>query len=472
MQVEIPELGVANILVVGDVMLDRYWSGITERISPEAPVPVVHVGQIEERPGGAANVAINLASLGMHVQLVGLVGEDREAKSLQNLLETAGVEQRLVSSKASRTVTKLRVLSRNQQLLRLDFEMGFSGAEANQLNLAFESALARSKIVVASDYGKGALLNLPRLIGAANKLKVPVVVDPKGTNYERYRGAWAITPNRAEFEAVVGRCYCDRDIVERGEALRQDLRLGALLITRGAEGMTLLLEGATPLHLPTHAQEVIDVTGAGDTVIAAFAAGIANELTATHAAQLANLAAGLVVAKVGSASVTQSELRWAAHQSRLVGLVEDELLELVRAARAQGERIVMTNGCFDLLHAGHVSYLAKARSLGDRLIVAVNDDGSVRRLKGEGRPINALSDRIAVLSALESVDWVVAFSDDTPLRLIKLLRPDVLVKGGDYAIEDIVGADEVMQSGGEVQAIPILEGRSTTTLLARIRERK
>ncbi|MGH8271084.1 MAG: bifunctional D-glycero-beta-D-manno-heptose-7-phosphate kinase/D-glycero-beta-D-manno-heptose 1-phosphate adenylyltransferase HldE [Gammaproteobacteria bacterium] len=470
MQLNVPDFSGRRILVVGDVMLDRYWSGATERISPEAPVPVVHIGAVEERPGGAANVAVNLASLGCAPTLLGLTGQDAEGERLAALISTLAIGNALIARREAPTVTKLRVLARHQQLIRLDFERGFDTEAAAELAGCFETTLPGHAVALASDYAKGALGAMPKLIAAARAAKVPLLVDPKGRDFSRYKGAWALTPNRMEFEAVVGACRDDTELAERGERLRRELDLTALLITRGAEGMTLLAAGEAPLHLPTHAREVADVTGAGDTVIAVFGASIASGLAADEAATLANVAAGLVVARVGAASVTPMELKLAAHAHGRGVVDEATLAALVAGARARGERIVMTNGCFDLLHAGHVRYLAEARALGDRLIVAVNDDDSVRRLKGSERPLMPLEDRMSVLAALADVDWVVPFDEDTPARLIGEVLPDVLVKGGDYRPEEIAGADAVLVAGGEVKVLPLLEGRSTSGIIERIRE--
>ncbi|MGH8126927.1 MAG: bifunctional D-glycero-beta-D-manno-heptose-7-phosphate kinase/D-glycero-beta-D-manno-heptose 1-phosphate adenylyltransferase HldE [Gammaproteobacteria bacterium] len=470
MQFSVPEFGGHRILVVGDVMLDRYWTGTTERVSPEAPVPIVHVGDHEERLGGAANVAVNLATLGAEAELHGLVGADEEARRLGEMLAAAGIGNALIERSEAPTVTKLRVLSRHQQLLRLDFERGFDASAAAILAERFEAALPGATLAIASDYAKGALADMPRLIAAARDAKVPLLVDPKGRDFTRYKNAWALTPNRAEFEAVVGVCADDAMLVERGENLRAELGLHALLITRSAEGMSLITEDAAPVHLPTRAREVADVTGAGDTVIAAFGAALAAGLEPAAAAMLANVAAGIVVARVGAASVTSTELKLALHAHGRGPVEEAVLLALVEHARSHGERIVMTNGCFDLLHAGHVSYLAEARALGDRLIVAVNDDASVRRLKGSSRPVVPLADRMNVLAALADVDWVVAFSEDTPARLIEAVLPDVLVKGGDYAPDAIAGSEAVRRAGGEVCVLPLLEGRSTSALIDRINQ--
>lgn len=470
MQLSVPEFGGHRILVVGDVMLDRYWTGTTERVSPEAPVPIVHVGNHEERLGGAANVAVNLATLGADVELHGLVGADEEAQRLREMLVTAGIGNALIERNEAPTVTKLRILSRHQQLLRLDFERGFGAAAAAVLAERFEAALPGAALAIASDYAKGALADMSRLIVAARAAGVPLLVDPKGRDFTRYKNAWALTPNRVEFEAVVGHCSEDATLVERAENLRAELGLHALLITRSEEGMSLITEGEAPVHLPTQAREVADVTGAGDTVIAVFGAALAAGQPPAVAAGLANAAAGVVVARVGAASVTSTELKLALHAHGRGPVDESVLLALVEHARSRGERIVMTNGCFDLLHAGHVRYLAEARALGDRLIVAVNDDASVRRLKGETRPVVPLADRMYVLAALADVDWVIAFHEDTPARLIECVLPDVLVKGGDYAPDVIAGSESVRRAGGEVCVLPLLEGRSTSALIDRINQ--
>ncbi|MDN5864471.1 MAG: bifunctional D-glycero-beta-D-manno-heptose-7-phosphate kinase/D-glycero-beta-D-manno-heptose 1-phosphate adenylyltransferase HldE [Gammaproteobacteria bacterium] len=470
MQANVPDFSARRILVVGDVMLDRYWSGAAERISPEAPVPIVHVGDTEERPGGAANVAVNLAALGSQVTLLGLTGRDAESERLSALLAQLAIDNALIARDDAPTVAKLRVLARHQQLVRLDFERGFGPEAAGALSDRFAALLGGHDVVIASDYAKGALLEIQQLIAAARKADVPMLVDPKGIDFERYRGAWALTPNRGEFEAVVGVCKGEAELAERGERLRRELGLTALLVTRGPEGMTLLTNAHEPLHLPTHAQEVADVTGAGDTVIAVFGAGIACALPSAEAAALANMAAGIVVGQVGAASVSPVTLKLAAHAHGR-GLVDEAtLLGLIAHARTRAERIVMTNGCFDLLHAGHVRYLSEARALGDRLVVAVNDDASVRRLKGSARPVMPLEDRAAVLGALADVDWVVAFGEDTPARLIGAVLPDVLVKGGDYRPDEIAGGEAVRGAGGEVRILPLLEGRSTSALIDQILE--
>jgi D-beta-D-heptose 7-phosphate kinase/D-beta-D-heptose 1-phosphate adenosyltransferase len=451
-------------------MLDRYLFGATSRISPEAPVPVVHVRESNDRPGGAANVAVNLAALGVETTLLGFVGKDEDAVTLQSLLEQKNIRCRFSESADWPTITKTRVLSRSQQLIRLDREepCGDSGAT---LATILESVLSAADVVVLSDYGKGALNDVARLVEACRQAKVPVFIDPKGTDFKKYRGASLITPNQGEFEAVAGPCKSDNKLVAEGEKMLRDLSLDALLITRSEKGMLLIQNGADPVFLSTQAREVYDVTGAGDTVIATIAAAIASKESLQSAAILANLAAGIVVRKIGVASVSPAELDAAARPQNLSdsGVVTElELLALVDAARSRGERIVMTNGCFDILHPGHVAYLKEAASLGDRLIVAVNDNDSVSRLKGDSRPINDLPDRMAVLSGLASVDWVVPFTEDTPKRLIQSVMPDILAKGGDYQPEDVAGGRDVLANGGQVRILAFRDGHSSSRIIEKL----
>ncbi|MCP1328026.1 bifunctional D-glycero-beta-D-manno-heptose-7-phosphate kinase/D-glycero-beta-D-manno-heptose 1-phosphate adenylyltransferase HldE, partial [Halomonas sp. 707D4] len=409
MKVDLTALQHARVLVVGDVMLDRYWHGSTSRISPEAPVPVVRVDGADDRPGGAANVALNIAALGARVALAGVVGDDEHAALLKEQLDTANVSTHFQVSPGVPTITKLRVMSRNQQLLRLDFEQSLAGVETDELLAQVEAALLEADVMILSDYGKGTLNQVERLIEMAKARGKRVLIDPKGVDFTKYRGASLITPNLAEFEAVAGVCDSDEALEQRGEALRAELALDALLITRSEKGMTLIREHHAALHLPTRAQEVFDVTGAGDTVIALLGLALAAKSPLPDAMMLANLGAGLVVAKPGTATLTLEELSRAQYGDKPAefGVTEaTALVAAVRAAQRRGERVVMTNGCFDILHAGHVTYLEQARRLGDRLVVAVNDDASIRRLKGEKRPINPLARRMQVLAGLGAVDWV------------------------------------------------------------------
>ena len=471
MTLSIPDFSGTSVLVAGDVMLDRYLFGGTERISPEAPVPVVQVCETDDRAGGAANVAVNLASLGVDTTLVGMVGQDDEAAALKAVLERQNIKCRFEAVAKWPTTTKTRVQSRGQQLIRLDREeQGASDGDAllNSLQQALKSASA----VVLSDYGKGALANVSAMIELCRNASIPVFVDPKGSDFDKYRGATVLTPNQSEFESVAGVCDSDDELVARARTMISELELGALLVTRSEKGMLLVEASDEPVFLSTRAREVFDVTGAGDTVIAVLAGALASGESMAAAAALSNLAAGLVVRKIGVASVSPSEIRAALHQRGQGGrglVTEAELAVMVSEAKLQNESIVMTNGCFDFLHAGHVAYLEEAKSLGDRLIVAVNDDESVRRLKGDDRPVNALQDRMAVLAGLAAVDWVVSFSEDTPARLIQMMLPDVLVKGGDYRTDDIAGAKDVLSNGGEVRVLAFREGHSSSNIIDKLR---
>jgi len=474
MKLSMPRFDQAAVLVVGDVMLDRYWHGATNRISPEAPVPVVKVEQIEDRPGGAANVALNVAALGAPAWLIGVTGQDEAADSLAERLHAVGVDARFQRIASQPTIVKLRVMSRHQQLLRLDFEEPFRTDEAALL-AEVSALLDKAKVLVLSDYGKGALKNHQALIQAARARNIPVLADPKGKDFAIYRGASLITPNLAEFEVVVGRCSDEAELVAKGLKLLAELELGALLVTRGEHGMTLLRQGFPALHLPARAREVFDVTGAGDTVISTLASALAAGVELPQAVALANLAAGIVVGKLGTASISAPELRRAVQREEGVGrgvMTLDQLLTALEDARAHGEKVVFTNGCFDILHAGHVAYLEQARALGDRLIVAVNDDASVARLKGPGRPINSVDRRMAVLAGLGAVDWVISFAEATPESLLEKIRPDVLVKGGDYGLDQVVGAEIVIRQGGEVRVLGLVENSSTTGIVEKIRRQQ
>lgn len=471
MSLSIPDYSSVKVLVGGDAMLDEYWFGDAARISPEAPVPVVHANFREQRAGGAANVAVNLAALGAQVRFVGATGADASGEILRGLLEQAGVEPELISDESVPTIHKLRVLARNQQLIRLDAERGLEEL-AGEFNSAVAGSAVTGQIVVLSDYGKGTLARVGELINDLRARQCRVLVDPKGTDFERYRGCYCLTPNQSEFAAVVGPWSSEREFLDKAGALRDRLGIDYLLITRSERGMTMLGAGIDPIDLPAEAREVYDVTGAGDTVIATLAASFGAGRDVGDSVALANLAASLVVAKIGVAQVSPAELKMALHRRGFGGrglVSAPELKGILAAARQRGDRIVMTNGCFDILHAGHVSYLEEAKSLGDQLVVAVNDDESVSRLKGAARPITPLEDRMAVLAGLAAVDWVVPFSEDTPADLIGLLEPDILVKGGDWAVDQIAGADSVLARGGEVRVLEFKPGRSTTGLIEAIR---
>lgn len=471
MSIQIPDFSTTKILVIGDLMLDRYWHGDTRRISPESPVPVVNVNEVEDRAGGAANVALNLAALGAKVTLAGITGEDVEAQTLQTLLERKGIDCLFEKRANQTTITKLRVISRNQQLIRLDFEKNFALQRPLNLN-AFPIDFASYDAVVLSDYNKGTLAEPQSIIHAAKNAGKKVIIDPKGLDFSKYQNASLLTPNQSEFEAIVGSVANDQELLEKGEQLRQSLELDALLITRSEKGMALIEKNKAPYLQPTDAKEISDVTGAGDTVIATLAVTLAATGDSVLASQLANKAAGIVIGKLGTATASRSELELAVQKESLKwkGVVsENDLLALIKVAKDKHEKIVMTNGCFDILHPGHVAYLKEAAALGNKLIVAVNDDLSVKRLKGDSRPINPLEHRMEMLAAIDGVDWVVAFSEDTPERIITKMLPDILVKGGDYKVEEIAGFNAVTNNGGDVKILQFKDGYSTTKIIEKIK---
>lgn len=474
MKVEIPSFDKARVTVVGDMMLDRYWHGDTTRISPEAPVPVVHVGKTEERAGGAGNVALNIASLGAQVNLCGIIGDDAEGMFLEKILHAHNVNCHLLKLPGVQTITKLRVIGRSQQLIRLDLEEHLGKLNLETLFATYAAQLSDTDVVILSDYGKGTLCFANQYIQLARDANIPILVDPKSKDFNLYRGATVITPNLGEFEAVVGHCVDDADLERKAIKMLQQYEMFAVLVTRGAHGMSLVTQDGEVVHLPTRAREVYDVTGAGDTVIATLGAAMAAGEKLVDAIILANAAAGVTVKKLGAAAVSIAELRRAMQRKQdpwAAILTEENIMQEIADAREHGEKIVMTNGCFDILHAGHITYLEKAKDLGQRLIVAVNDDASVRRLKGEERPINSLQARMLVLAALRAVDWVVPFSEDTPEKLIRKISPDVLVKGGDYEVKDIVGADYVQSYGGKVIIVPFEDGFSTSGTIGKIRSK-
>jgi D-beta-D-heptose 7-phosphate kinase/D-beta-D-heptose 1-phosphate adenosyltransferase len=463
----------AKILIIGDVMLDQYWHGDTSRISPESPVPVVHVHRVVERPGGAANVALGVAALGADATLLGLVGKDAAANALSNVLTTAGVKHLLEALPDHATITKLRVLSRHQQMIRLDTERPFSEPSAKTaLQEKYIRALEDVDLVILSDYGKGTLSDSATLIEKAREKNITVIVDPKSSDYSVYRGASVITPNLKEFEAVVGQCPTVDILVEKAQGLLLAYQIEALVVTRAEHGLSIIFANGEATHIPAIVREVHDVTGAGDTVIAVLGTALASGMDLVSAAALGNIAAGIAVGKLGAVTVSVSELEIALGKKEdlpLGVMSEDALLTALEISKTKGERIVFTNGCFDILHAGHVMYLEQASRLGDRVIVAVNDDASVSRLKGSNRPINTVEARMNVLAGLRSVDWVIPFTEDTPERIIRQLSPDVLVKGGDYKdIMALPGASFVLSQGGQVKILGLKPGVSTTRVIETI----
>ncbi len=460
----------AHVLVVGDVMLDRYWHADANRISPEAPVPVASITDTHDRAGGAANVALNISALGSKAILLGAIGEDQEGVNLQALLASENIQAQLVTHPSIRTTSKIRIVSRNQQLMRLDFDDKAHECAAD-INSAFTELVANSDVVILSDYGKGVLADTQSIIEEANNLNKRVIVDPKGSDFSKYKNASVITPNYSEFCAVVGECDSEQQIYNKAEKLCVQNNFEALLITRSEKGMTLVMRDGKVTNFPAQKREVYDVTGAGDTVIAAFAMSLASDQDFKQAAYAANIAASIVVGKFGAATISAEELThgmlsYESPNSKLVS--SDFLAKRIEDAHVKKQTVVFTNGCFDVLHKGHAHLLREASSFGDIVVLALNSDDSVRRLKGNDRPINTLQDRAEMLSYFSSVDWIVSFDEDTPESLIKLLNPDVLVKGGDYTPEQIVGAEHVIQQGGQVKIIPFVDGYSTSNIISSI----
>lgn len=466
----------ARVLVVGDVMLDKYIWGEVDRISPEAPVPVVRAALQDEKPGGAANVAMNLAGLGACVTVCGFAGGDAEQERLESMLAEAGVEPLLTTAACSPTTTKLRVLAGHQQIMRLDTEAppAHSASAYEELLQHAWEVLPDVSVVVLSDYAKGVLTEpvCRALILRARQLDIPVLVDPKNSNFTRYRGATTICPNRKELAAATGEPSADlARLLAAGQAMLSSLEMEFMAVTLGEKGIAVLRSDSC-LHVPAVARQVYDVSGAGDTVVSVLALAMACGVEIEIAVEVANIAAGIVVSKVGTVPIWREELLGAMSQGLALSMDEkvlplDHLLARVAGWHSAGQRVVFTNGCFDLLHIGHIALLEQARRLGERLIVALNSDSSVRRVKGPHRPVVGQHERAKVLAALSAVDAVVIFDESTPLKLIETLRPDVLVKGGDYTQENVIGAREVRAWGGRVELIALVEGVSTTRLIAK-----
>jgi D-beta-D-heptose 7-phosphate kinase/D-beta-D-heptose 1-phosphate adenosyltransferase len=461
--------------VAGDVMLDEYIAGEVTRVSPEAPVPVVAVAESFHRPGGAANVARNLSALGASVQLGAVVGDDAAGASLLAACREAGILVDAVSAVPGRvTPRKLRVLAQHQQLLRLDWERVEPVDPAVSLSLlARWEALEPPEVVVLSDYAKGLLAPefVRAVIDRAGALGVPTLVGPKRRDFSLYRGASVLVPNLRELEVAVGRDLGAEEVLPAARRLIDEAGVGAIVVTLGAHGMLAVPREGDAVHVPAQRREVYDVTGAGDTVLATLALAYAAGADLATAARIASAAAGVAVGRSGTAAVRLDELLPTLDLTPVERVLEGpESLDLWLAwRRLQGRRVVFTNGCFDLLHAGHLSLLDAARAQGDALLVGLNSDASVARLKGAGRPVVPWRERAAVLAGLGCVDGVVGFDEDTPLALIRAVRPDVLVKGADYTLDQVVGRAEVEAAGGEVVLVPVIPGASTTSTLARVR---
>jgi len=465
-------------LVIGDLMLDEYLWGRAERISPEAPVQVVDVVSEDLRLGGAGNVVNNLVALGCRVSVCSVIGADDNGTLLCHVFSGMGVDTAAVFEDPSRrTGKKTRVIAAHQQIVRIDRE------SREEISSRFEERIieyleregASFQVFVISDYLKGLLTArvLQAVIGTGKRLGIPVVIDPKGDDYAKYRGGTIITPNRKEAEQASRTAITDEaSLNAAAEKLLAELDLAALLITRSEAGMSLFHADRQPLHIPTVAREVFDVTGAGDTVLAVLSLGLAAGIDYGDAARLANVAAGIVVGKLGTSTVSPAEIMAEVRRGHKDSDTKirnlDVLAGLVEAEKRSGKRIVFTNGCFDLLHVGHVKYLQKARSFGDLLILGLNSDSSIRRLKGEKRPLIGEDERAHILAALDCIDYVLIFEEDTPLRVISALRPDVLVKGGDYTLDGVVGRELVESYGGRVELVSFVDGKSTTNIIEKV----
>ena len=462
-----------HVLVVGDLMLDRYWVGDADRVSPEAPVPIVTVSEQEYRPGGAANVALNVVSLGANCTLVGFTGQDEAGEQLHQSLSAAGVDCQFIELQEWQTPVKLRVLANSQQMIRLDFEqkpplVGESERLALLLNRV-EKHLKEAQVLILEDYDKGVLQDPQALIAAAKQNAVPVLVDPKAKPLSEYKNSDIVKPNEkefADFSRVEKKKFPE---VARRICGEQDIK--NIIITLGGEGMSIN-DASSSSHIPARPVDVFDVTGAGDTSAAVMGLGLALGVSVHQLSELANLASSLVIGKLGTAPISAPELESGLKLKMIGRGVVDKhtLIDMVQEAKESGQRIVFTNGCFDILHAGHVTYLEEAAKLGDRLIVALNKDESVTRLKGLGRPIVKYESRALVMSGLGAVDWVVGFDEDTPERLLEEIRPDVLVKGGDYRDEQVVGGDIVREYGGSVKVLTLVEDLSTSEIVDRIKD--
>jgi D-beta-D-heptose 7-phosphate kinase / D-beta-D-heptose 1-phosphate adenosyltransferase len=469
----------ARVLVLGDVMLDRYIYGTADRISPEAPIPVVSVQRTQDMPGGAANVARNVSALGAQCTLLGIVGADEDADQLRTELALSpAIRVQLISDAARPTSLKTRYVADGQQIMRADRELkdALSLDASTQLLAQFAAAIDESDIVVLSDYAKGVLSDfvVREAIGIARHAAKPVLVDPKSKNLARYSGVTVMTPNRFELQEASGiECGNDAQVTQGAQLVLDQGICSSLVVTRGKQGMSVIGSDGNVMHLPTEAREVYDVSGAGDTVIATLALGMASGGGIVESASLANMAAGIVVGKRGTATVTAGDIMASMpllgrHADPLKTYSVENVLPMIREWRTRGLKVAFTNGCFDLLHPGHISLLDQARRKADRLVVGLNADVSVRRLKGSGRPVQGEVARATVLAAVKSVDAVVIFTSDTPLQLIEALQPDVLVKGADYAVETVVGAEEIKRHGGRVFLVQTVEGYSTTDTVSRV----
>ena len=443
-----------KITVIGDVMIDWYLHGESSRISPEAPVPVVNFKESEFQLGGAANVANNLKHLEIEPFLIGAIGNDHFGSLMKEHLKAEKIKFNLLTEKSFQTICKQRLMSSNQQLVRIDYEKYFHGSKLTDTFKTFIKNIAKTDLIIVSDYGKGTIFNARKLIQSAKKLKKKILIDPKGKDFTKYKDANLITPNKSEFENIMGKVDSKRDLVNKAKKMLEHLNLESLIVTLGSEGMYVLTKSNKKIigdFINAYPQEVFDVSGAGDTTISALGAALSEGNDIFSAAEFANLAASISVSKLGTSTVSK-----------------DEVASLEASEGKIEQVIVFTNGCFDIIHSGHLDLLKEARSYGDKLIVGLNSDKSISKLKGPERPIIDQSERKKILSALKFVDEVIIFNEENPLKLIKKLKPSILVKGADYSKEQVVGGEFVESYGGEIKLVKLTKGKSSSKIINKL----
>ena len=443
-----------KITVIGDVMIDWYLHGESSRISPEAPVPVVKFKESKFQLGGAANVANNLKHLEIEPFLIGATGNDHFGSLLKEHLKAEKIKFNLTSEKSFQTICKQRLMSSNQQLARIDYEQYFHGSKLTNTFNTFIKNIAKTDLIIVSDYGKGTIFNARKLIQSAKKLKKKILIDPKGKDFTKYKGANLITPNKSEFENIMGKVGSKKDLANKAKKMLEHLNLESLIVTLGSEGMYVLKKSNKKIigdFINAYPQEVFDVSGAGDTTISALGAALSEGNDIFSAAEFANLAASISVSKLGTSTVSI-----------------EEVTSLETSKGNKEQVIVFTNGCFDIIHSGHLDLLKEARSYGDKLIVGLNSDKSISKLKGPERPIIGQSERKKILLALKYVDEVIIFNEENPLKLIKKLKPSILVKGADYTKEQVIGGEFVESYGGQIKLVKLAKGKSTSNIINKI----
>lgn len=461
----------AKILVVGDIIYDKYWFGDINKISPEAPIPILNFQREEMRLGGAANVAANIVALGGNAMLIGCLGDDRQGKKVEKDLNEAGISNKLIFLKNQSTIIKQRIISQRQHIVRVDFDHGYKDVPDTNFFKLISENINNYDLIILSDYGKGTLSSIKKIISLAKSIGKKIIIDPKGNDFSKYENASILTPNFYEFTNIVGFCNSEEDIVLKGKTLCNKLKLDYLLLTRGAKGMTLISNNEIPLHLDAVTRDVFDVTGAGDTVLATLALCISSGFEVKKALYFSNKAASLVVSKFGTSTILLEDLKKVfvnKHIHRNKFLTSNELKKEIKLLKKSGKKIIMTNGCFDILHMGHIRYLKEAKELGDILIVALNSDISIKNIKGINRPINDEISRLEVLAALEFVDIITVFNENTPIEVIKVIKPNILVKAGDYKLNEIAGSSIVKKYNGQIKLLTYYEGYSTSNAIKKI----